>query len=250
MRRRTFLAGFASTMLTGARAAKAQPASPVIGFLSTGSAVSYGAYVQAFRDGLATTGYVENQSVLFEYRWAENHVDRLSNFASELVNRRVDLIAATGGSPAALAAQAITKTIPIVFQIGVDPVEVGLVSSLSRPGGNVTGATMLATELGMKRWELLRASCQRYQLRFAREPHQRWCCLLRPQRRRRRSQGTNTTPRRSGHFGARLGACFLRPSTGACRGPPYPCRSAIQQQRRTSGCPDGSSSAARDLSVP
>jgi putative ABC transport system substrate-binding protein len=156
MRRREFIGGVGAVALVKGGPATAQSTSPVVGFLSTGSPVAYGPLVQAFREGLVTLGYVENQSVAIEYRWAENRPERLRDLATELVRRGVDVIAATGGSPAVLAAKATTSTIPIIFQVGVDPVEVGLVASLSRPGGNVTGATMLATELGMKRWELLR----------------------------------------------------------------------------------------------
>jgi putative ABC transport system substrate-binding protein len=155
MRRREFI-----TLVGGAVAsllvARAQHSIPVIGFLNTASPGPYTRLVQAFREGLAETGFAEDKNVVIEYRWADGRRDRMQEMAVELVRRQVNVIAATGGSPAALAAKAATTTIPIVFQIGVDPVEVGLVASLNRPGGNITGATMIAVQLGSKRLQLLR----------------------------------------------------------------------------------------------
>lgn len=158
MRRREFIAGLAGAGAVawpaGARAQ--QPTLPLIGFLNTGTPEVFARVVQAFRQGLAEKGYVENGNVLIEYRWSDGQDDRLPALADDLVKRGVNVIAATGGSPAALAAKAATSMVPIVFQVGVDPVKIGLVASLARPAGNITGATMLAVELGPKRLEILR----------------------------------------------------------------------------------------------
>jgi ABC-type uncharacterized transport system substrate-binding protein len=133
-----------------------QPAMPVVGFLGIFSPAEASYLVAAFHQGLAETGYVEGRDVTTEYRWAETHYDRLPALATDLVSRRVAVIAATGGGVSALAAKSATATVPIVFVAGdVDPVKTGLVSHLNRPGGNITGITPSTSVLGPKRLELL-----------------------------------------------------------------------------------------------
>jgi putative ABC transport system substrate-binding protein len=129
---------------------------PVIGFLNPTSSDTLANRLHAFRQGLKDTGYVEGENVAIEYRWAENQIDRLPELAAELVRRRVTVIAATGGPAAVFAAKAATNTIPIIFGINEDPVRLGLVASVTRPGGNLTGFNFLAGELTPKRLELLR----------------------------------------------------------------------------------------------
>jgi len=156
MRRREFIIAFGVGTVAWTLAARAQqPAMPVIGFLTTRASGEDLEFLDAFRQGLGETGYVEGQNVAIEYRFAENHYDRLAALAADLVHRRVAVIA--GNSPAAQAAKAATTTIPIVFVAGYDPVELGLVANLNRPGGNITGVSNLNVELGSKRLELLLA---------------------------------------------------------------------------------------------
>jgi putative ABC transport system substrate-binding protein len=156
MRRREFIAlvGSAATWPLAARAQR--PGMPLIGFLHSASPEPYASQVNAFRQSLKETGYVEGQNVAIEYRWAENQIARLPTLATELANRQVSVIVAGGSPVAALAAKSATTTIPIVFMNAADPVGIGLVASFNRPGGNVTGVTLLSAELVSKRLGILR----------------------------------------------------------------------------------------------
>ena len=130
---------------------------PVIGFLGTSSPDLYAIRLASFREGLKETGYVEGQNVVIEYRWAHDIAEQLPTLAADLVQRRVNVIVAASGTPGAVAAKAATTTIPIVFAVAVDPIKVGFVESLNRPGGNLTGVTNLNVEIGPKRLEVLHA---------------------------------------------------------------------------------------------
>ena len=157
MRRRDFIRGITAVSAIWPLAGRAQqPAMPVMGFLHSASPEPYAPQMSVFRQSLKEAGYVEGQNVAIEFRWAENQIARLPTLAAELVHRQVSVIVAGGSPVAALAAKSATTTIPIVFMNAADPVGIGLVASFNRPGGNVTGATLLSAELLAKRLGILR----------------------------------------------------------------------------------------------
>jgi putative tryptophan/tyrosine transport system substrate-binding protein len=155
MRRRDVLAGLGVAAAWPLPALAESPAMPVIGYLAPESPRLFGSRLKAFREGLADVGYVEGRNVTLDYRWAEGRYDRLPALAADLANRNVGVLVASGGAPAAVAAKAATKTTTIVFEMGGDPVALGLVDSLSRPAGNMTGVSSLSVEVSRKRLEFM-----------------------------------------------------------------------------------------------
>jgi putative ABC transport system substrate-binding protein len=155
MRRRELITLLGGAVAWPFAARAQQKAMPVIGFLAGGSPGPHAPNLAAFHQGLSETGYVEGQNVAIEYRWAEGSYDRLPALAADLVTHKVDVIVASGGLPPALAAKSATSTIPIVFSVGIDPVAGGLVASLARPRGNLTGFSVFVSELMPKRLELM-----------------------------------------------------------------------------------------------
>lgn len=156
MKRRDLLLALGAVAVRMGTVQAQQSAMPVIGYLGPEAPVPFASRVRAFREGLAEAGFVEGRNVAIEFRWAEGQYARLPELAADLVARRVDMIVAPGGAPVALAAKAATSTIPIVFEMGGDPVAVGVVSNLSRPDGNITGVSSLSVEVSRKRLEFMR----------------------------------------------------------------------------------------------
>jgi putative tryptophan/tyrosine transport system substrate-binding protein len=156
MRRREFIAAIGGAVTWPLVVRAQQPALPVVGFLSSLSSAALTGPVLAFRQGLGSLGYEEGKNVAIEFRWAEGHYDELPALATELVQKRAAVVVTVGGDPPAFAAKAASTTIPLVFMVGQDPVKLGLVTSLSRPGGNATGVNLLISETESKRIDLLR----------------------------------------------------------------------------------------------
>src|SRR6476646_10513020 len=156
IKRREFIAALGGAAAWPVAVRGQQPAMPVIGYRGAQSPATFASRLEAVRQGLGESGYVDGRNVTIEFRWAEGQHHKLSALAAELVRRQVAVIVAPGGAPAALAAKSATTTIPIVFEMGADPIAAGLVGNLNRPAGNVTGVSSLSGEVTPKRLEFLR----------------------------------------------------------------------------------------------
>ena len=155
MRRRVLIKLFGASLASSLFAARARPERPLIGFLGPSSSSAFATFVVAFHQGLKEGGFVEGESIEVEYRWANDQLDRLPTLAAELVSHPIQVLVTAGATAAALAAKGSTSKIPVVFSVGSDPVKFGLVSSMNRPGGNITGVSFLSNSLVPKQLELL-----------------------------------------------------------------------------------------------
>src|SRR6202158_4607607 len=171
MRRRDFLGVIGGAAIWPLAARAPQATMPVVGFLNPTSSKLYEFNAAAFRRGLQDAGFIEGENVRIEYRWGEGDYSRLSALAAELVDLKVDVMAASGDVASARAARAATSTIPIVFTIGADPVKVGLVASYNRPGGNITGISAITSQIGTKRIEVLHQIAPRSKVALLRNPN-------------------------------------------------------------------------------
>ncbi len=249
MRRRELMLLLGGAM-TAAHALRAQQkAMPVIGFLGGGSSGPNSPFVAAFRQGLSETGYVEGQNVAIEYRWAEDRYDRLPALAADLVGRKVDVIA-TGGLPSALAAKSATSTIPIVFIIGSDPVESGLVASLARPGGNLTGVSHHGNRADAQAARAaVRAGSPGQGDRRAREPEHAECRALHPRRAGSGAHEGGAAPCPEGQHRKRDRRRLRNPRPTACRRARRRRRSVLRQPARAARGAGGTPCRSGDLRV-
>ncbi len=246
MKRRAFISFLGGAIAPPLSARAQQKAMPVIGFLNGTSPGPFAPYLATFRQGLSETGYTEGQNVAIEYRWAEGHYDWLPELAADLVGRKVDVIAATGGTPPAQAAKSATSAIPIVFASG-NPVGDGLVTNLARPDGNLTGVSFLLVELHPKRLELLSELVpQARVIALLVNPNNPTAeRIMRDVQSGAHEGGTASYPERQHRTRDRRRLHFLRPT--ARRRGPYRRRPVLRQPARTVGSAGSAPCHSRDL---